>query len=453
MKQQRIRDPVHGLIVLSGESGLEQLIWSLINAPEFQRLRRIKQLGFSEMVYPGATHSRFSHSIGVFYTARELVGYLRKMLGTDFDEDRANVSVCAALLHDLGHGPFSHTFEGVEKARGNKKKHEKWTTEIISGETEVGKILGTSDPNLQKQVAELLEQDFPTDIYSSIVSSQFDADRIDYLRRDKLMTGTEHGGFDWAWLLNNLEIEKITIGGDDEKDPVEVDGLILSHKGLKAAEGYLLGRYHLYTEVYMHKTTRGAEKMLAALLMRISELIAAGKPDKTGLPETHPLRRYLSEGGSNLENYLGLDDGLIWGALPLTKQAQDKTIVEFSHRLRCRQLYKCLDVGALAQFYGGNSKGRFRKLLADAKNDNQFDPQDVLEDRATVSAYKFRDYESPDALTKVTIRLPDGSGRHEDVAQLSQVVKALGEEKIFRVYARNTEVEGKLEAIWKEAKG
>ena len=114
--ERRIRDPVHGLISFSCSDGLEALIWSLLNTKEFQRLRRIKQLGFSELVYPGATHTRFAHSVGVFHTARELVTLLSKMLGDAFVKERAEVAVCAALLHDVGHGPFSHTFEGVEKS-------------------------------------------------------------------------------------------------------------------------------------------------------------------------------------------------------------------------------------------------------------------------------------------------------------------------------------------------
>ena len=118
IKEQRIRDPVHDLVVFSRTDDFEQLIWRLLNAPEFQRLRRIRQLGFSEFVYPGATHTRFSHSIGVFHTARELVRFLKSTQGPGFSEERADTAVCAALLHDLGHGPFSHAFEGVEKARG-----------------------------------------------------------------------------------------------------------------------------------------------------------------------------------------------------------------------------------------------------------------------------------------------------------------------------------------------
>ena len=110
-RQQRIRDPVHGLIAFSASDDFEQLMWSLINACEFQRLRRIKQLGFSELVYPGATHTRFSHSVGVFHTSRQLVDLLKTTLGDTFSQERANVAMCSALLHDLGHGPFSHALK------------------------------------------------------------------------------------------------------------------------------------------------------------------------------------------------------------------------------------------------------------------------------------------------------------------------------------------------------
>ncbi len=422
-------------------------MWSLTETPAFQRLRRIKQLGFSEFVYPGATHTRFAHSVGVFHTARAIVGVLEEKLGADFSPGRANVAVCAALLHDIGHGPFSHTFEGVEKGRGAEKKHEAWTAQIVREDGPIGEIL---DKKVRDQVAGLLEQESPVDIYSSVVSSQFDADRLDYLRRDKLMTGSGQGSFDWAWMMNNLEIDKLTIGGDDEEDPVEVDGLILGSKGLKAAEEYLLGRFHLYTQVYMHKATRGAEKMLGALLLRLARMIAEGELDKTGLPAKHPLVLYFSDDGNTLENYLALDDTVVWGGLRLMSHSEDEKLSELSSRLLNRDLYKCLDVGARAASIGSDVTGKFRLALRAAVEDGQFEDIDVLQDRATVSPYKFRDYESPDAFMKVMIRKPDGSGRHDDVAVMSRVVDALREEKLFRVYGRTSEVMERLEKIWKE---
>lgn len=447
VRTQRIRDPIHDLIAFSGADCFEQLIWSLINTPEFQRLRRIKQLGFSELVYPGATHTRFSHSIGVFHIARLLVEILRNHLGKNYSKERAQTAICAALLHDLGHGPFSHTFESCEKVRGKPKKHETWTTEIILKDTNIAELLEKYDKKLQKNVAILIKEEFPSDVYSSIVASQFDADRLDYLRRDRLMTGTGQGGFDWAWLINNLEIESLIVCGEDDQ-MFEVDTFILGSKGLRASEAYLLGRFHLYTQVYLHKTTRSAEKMLGELLRNISQLISNGEGEKTALPEKHPLRLYYEEGGDTLKNYLALDDSSIWGSLTLLEHSKCNFVSELANRLLNRKLYKCFDVGAKSKLIGGDCINRFSKGL---KN-RSFGDIDVIEDQVPISAYEFSEYESSNALSKIMIRQQDGSRRHEDVSNISSVVKALEEEKIFRVYSRDSKTESELKKIWEEAK-
>jgi uncharacterized protein len=131
---KRLRDPVHGLIVFSETSPIDMLAWKLIDTPEFQRLRRIRQLGVSEFRFPGAVHTRFAHSIGVFHNARMLVKIIQREMirfEGDYEEPKSDVALIAALLHDLGHGPFSHTFEGVQESRLVKKHHEKWTADII----------------------------------------------------------------------------------------------------------------------------------------------------------------------------------------------------------------------------------------------------------------------------------------------------------------------------------
>src|SRR5690242_10639752 len=140
-KTRRIRDPIHGLIVFDEKNDTDLLAWRLIQTPEFQRLRRIKQLGVSELIFPSATHTRFAHSIGVYHNARKLMGVIRREVGdTEFDRDRARVILIAALLHDLGHGPFSHAFERARETlahgRGRKtiEKHEKFTARLILAE-------------------------------------------------------------------------------------------------------------------------------------------------------------------------------------------------------------------------------------------------------------------------------------------------------------------------------
>jgi uncharacterized protein len=175
-KTQRVRDPVHGLIVFESRGTpervrLDQTAWQLLNAPEFQRLRRIRQLGVSEFTFPGATHTRFAHSIGVFHTARSLVRLLRELLD-DFDLCKADTAVLAALLHDVGHGPFSHAFEKTQKKLGAEKHHENWTADIIRNPD--GAIRSTLEkfcPGTAEQIAVLLEADNPGDVYHAVVSS------------------------------------------------------------------------------------------------------------------------------------------------------------------------------------------------------------------------------------------------------------------------------------------
>ena len=215
-KPQRIRDPVHDLIEF-GTNNLDQMAWRALDSREFQRLRRIKQLGLSELVFPGATHTRFAHSVGVFHMARRLTALLKDRLEGRFDEQRAEIAQAAALVHDLGHGPFSHSFEDALKRLGIRKRHEEWTAEIVTGDTRVCEVLSRYSDGFQERVAELLASETPVDIYSAVVSSQFDADRLDYVRRDRLMTGAQHGGFDFPWLMANLEVDRIAIALDGEQ--------------------------------------------------------------------------------------------------------------------------------------------------------------------------------------------------------------------------------------------
>lgn len=162
-KPRRIRDPIHDLIEFTSDD-FDQMAWRALESREFQRLRRIKQLGFSELVFPGATHSRFAHSVGVFHTARRLSALIRKRLGNDFDPTRTRIATAAALVHDLGHGPFSHAFEDALKRLGVGKRHEDWTEAIINGDTEVSEVLSKyGEPGFQEAVAKLIASETPAD--------------------------------------------------------------------------------------------------------------------------------------------------------------------------------------------------------------------------------------------------------------------------------------------------
>ena len=187
MKLQRVRDPLYNLIEFR-EERVDDLLWQIIQTEAFQRLRRIKQLGFSEFVYPGATHTRFAHSLGVFHLARRLIEIIDVKLKKRGSPNNAekDAALCAALLHDLGHGPFSHAFEEVgKKFQLASVNHESITDKLIR-EGEIGAILDRYYKGFRNNVAAAIGEH--SDIYSSVVSGQFDADRLDYMQRDRMMT-------------------------------------------------------------------------------------------------------------------------------------------------------------------------------------------------------------------------------------------------------------------------
>lgn len=440
LKIRRVRDPIHDLITFDPRDDLDMLAWNLINAREFQRLRRVRQLGFSELVFPGATHTRFSHCLGAYFIARKLLGTISK--ATQFNKEKAFIAAIASLVHDLGHGPFSHVFENVQKDLGKHRRHEDWTRQIVEDDTEIHELLQRNDDSLAHAVGLLFSRKDPTDVYDSVVSSQFDADRLDYLQRDRYMTGTRTGGFDFSWLLDCLDIGRINIGQADEY--VEVDGLYINYKGLAAAEGYVLARFHLYSQVYLHKTTRAAERMLAALLVRVGELFKAGSGDASGLSPQHTLARFFQQDKSDLRTYLDLDDIAIWSGLIEMVEARDETTRTLAARLRDRKLYKCLDVGELAKRHGSDSVPHFKRRLQERTSDLGVS---VLKDEAWLTPYGVHEYEDPAAFQKVLIGRADGSGKTDDIAERSAIVESIKRQRIFRIYCCDSDSLRAMESL------
>jgi HD superfamily phosphohydrolase len=367
---KRLRDPVHGLIVFDDRDplGVDPLAWALIDTPEFQRLRRIRQLGVSEFTFPSAVHTRFAHSIGVSHTARTLVNVIRREMSRNdqpFEQPKAKVVLVAALLHDLGHGPFSHTFEEVQKSRGVKKRHEQWTADIIRNPAGgIRPLLENFEAGFTEKVAELLEKEDPEDIYHAVVSSSFDADRLDYLRRDRLMTGIGAGAIDFDWLIENVRVAEIELNTPDEGDAEapKAPTFCLEKKALPAAEQFLLARYTLHQQVYFHKATRCVERMIGKLLRAVAARAAKrGGWRSTALPAEHPLLRFFALDGETVENYLALDDALITGSLAALSRAEDPVISDIATRLRNRSLYKMLDLAEFGEDQG-TQRGKLRRI-------------------------------------------------------------------------------------------
>lgn len=354
MISQRIRDPIHDVITFDDKGLVDEVAWKLLQTRDMQRLRRVKQLGVSEFVFPGASHTRFAHSIGVFHIARQLVEIIRREIGRGglgmFDDTRAKTALCAAMLHDIGHGPFSHAFEVARKSLAGKErkidKHEAFTAFMIEDPAgEIGAVLTDAgiDPHA---VAELIRAETPQDMYHAVVSSSFDADRLDYLQRDRHMTGTGAGAIDIGWLMENVRVAEIDVAAPETDDEIMGSTFCLDIKARDAAEDFLLARYRLFTNVYLHKTTRGIEQLVAAFFRQISrEIHASGHVG--GLDDRHPLVLFFSSGGETLENYRELEDTVVWGAIHAVARLGSGALQDIACRLRDRVRPRCIDLQRL----------------------------------------------------------------------------------------------------------
>ncbi len=250
-KRDRVfRDPVHGLIHISPK---DEFLTELIDTPEFQRLHRVRQLGVGSMTFPGADHTRFCHSLGVLHIATRVLEVLKKRYADSPIErtigSHESTIKAAALLHDIGHGPFSHL---VERAFESGKDHEERTKAMISSqESEIFKTLDRNglDPDAVKQV---IDHQFPCLFLQDIVSSQLDADRMDYLARDSHFAGVSYGVFDLEWILNTFCIGSYAPDLSNSK----LWRLSLDRtRGLQAAEQLILARQHMSLQVYYHRST------------------------------------------------------------------------------------------------------------------------------------------------------------------------------------------------------
>ena len=439
---KRIRDPIHGLIRFEAESAVDQLAWRLLDAAEMQRLRAIKQLGFLHLVFPGATHTRFGHSIGVYHVARQLLGVIGRELGPgDFNQDRARVSALAALLHDIGHGPLSHVFEKSERSVGGPGNHEFWSRAIICGDTAVNQILEEAETGLAGQVADEICGEGPDDIYSSVVASHFDADRLDYLQRDRRMTGVASGSIDLTWLIDSLRVEQLAERWGGRR------GLVLASKGLRSAEEYLLARINLYRQVYLHKTSRGAELMFEAALVRLAELIADGSHALTGLMRPNPLFDHV-RGDRDLGSFLALDDEVLGGALAQMSDARDPHLAELTSRLRRRRIFKCFDAGERIPERGLEYSIRFRaRLRAEAPAWGLVEGLDLLSDEAEIDAISRSGPHGPGSQRPVLVK-PSPNGAPVEITTVSQLVAAIAPERVLRFYVPHEDHRAALRALW-----
>ncbi|MBM6386729.1 MULTISPECIES: HD domain-containing protein [Paenibacillus] len=315
-EEKVFKDPVHNYIHVQ-----DPIIWQLINTPEFQRLRRIRQLGTSYLTFHGAEHSRFSHSLGVYEITRKIISQFERSHYSDWPKEEKAVALCAALLHDLGHGPFSHSIE-----EAFDMNHEDWTCRIILGDTEVGAILRRYAPDFPEKVASVIQKTYEKPIVVNLVTSPLDADRMDYLLRDAYFTGVNYGTIDLDRILRMLR-------------PYH-GRIVVKESGMHAVEDYLMSRYQMYWQIYFHPVTRSSEIILRQIFKRAKELVKQGFQFRFML---EPLPQ-LFDGVLSVDEYLQLDEALIQTTFMQWRKENDSVLSELCERFMDRRLYKYVEV-------------------------------------------------------------------------------------------------------------
>jgi HD superfamily phosphohydrolase len=303
------RDAIHGYI------HVELLpIWNLINTKEMQRLRRIKQLGGTSMVFQSAEHSRFTHSLGVYEIVRQIISL--DQVKDHLDDYEKLCVMCAGLLHDVGHGPFSHSFESVLPC-----SHEEMSVRIILEDSEVHEVLEKVHEDLPKDVAAIIQKT-ARPLLVQLVSSQLDCDRMDYLLRDSYCCGVTYGNFDISRIERTMRIK-------DEH-------MVIKASGVQAIEDYILARYHMYWQIYYHPVCRSYEHLLQSILTRVKDLYQEGYGFKTSISLLVP----LLENRLSVHDYVALDEPVMMYYFRMFCEEEDPILKDLSERILKRRLFK-----------------------------------------------------------------------------------------------------------------
>ncbi len=314
MNEKVFRDPVHNYITVN-----HPVIYDLINSKEFQRLRRVKQVSTTVFTFHGAEHSRFSHCLGVYEIARRVTEIFDAKFPEIWDTNEDLLTMVAALLHDVGHGAYSHTFEKLFDT-----DHEAITQEIItSPDTEVNAILRQVSPDFPEKVASVINHTYHNKQVVQLISSQIDCDRMDYLLRDSYYSGANYGQFDLTRILRVIHPTK--------------DGIVFEYNGMHAVEDYIVSRFQMYMQVYFHPASRAMEVLLQNLLKRAKYLYHI---DSHFFEKTSPNLIPFLANQASLADYLSLDDGVMNTYFQAWISAEDDILADLASRFVNRKVFK-----------------------------------------------------------------------------------------------------------------
>ncbi|MGY2976251.1 HD domain-containing protein [Thermostichus sp. MS-CIW-37] len=423
-KSRTYHDPLHGAISLNGGDAVEALLIRLIDTPAFQRLRRIRQLDTAFFTFHGAEGSRFTHSVGVLQVTRRLFDKLAHRY-PELRPYRA-VTLASALLHDIGHAPFSHAGEEIFGCR-----HEVWTARILREDPQVRTLLAEFDSQLPAQMQQVLQKQFPLPLVGQLISSQLDCDRFDYLMRDSLLTGAQYGHLDLDRILTVLDY-----------DPETGSLSIPARKGLGAIEHYLVVRYFMYTQVYQHPKSLCARFILERLFRRAEALLQRGEIELDPILSAWCWASLAAQKGDPFELplplYLAADDVVFSYPMRLwAMSGKDPILADLSRRYLDRDLFKARNITQLSEEQRQTLVAAVQaKMVRDG-----LDPESYLGIRsAHVQGYSFYDQ---------GIQLKTERG-YEEIAHLSPLVRALVEtqSQVWLIFPRaySDIVEGALSA-------
>ena len=337
-----LKDPVHSYIHIHYE-----VIWNCLDSKEFQRLRRIRQLGGDFQVYPTAEHSRFSHSLGVYEIVRRMVTEV-KTLCAELTEYEKVCVMLAGLLHDVGHGPFSHAFEHV-----TNHSHEEYTAKIILGDTELNSILRAVSKKMPEDIVSIIQHTHENDILNQIVSGQLDADRMDYLLRDSYFTATSYGQFDLERILRTMRVRKTSEGRKV---------IVVKHTGIHSVEDYIMARYQMYWQVYYHPVARSYEAVFIQLFNRLKDIF---KDNKDYFEDMKVLIPFLEKAEVSEEEYFRLDENSLLYCCALIQDKDDVIAADLAQRLQNRKLFEYVD-------YNEENLAQIQNMLRENGYDEQY---------------------------------------------------------------------------------
>jgi HD superfamily phosphohydrolase len=397
-KKKIINDPIYGFIRIP-----DGIIYRIIEHPYFQRLRRIKQLGLTDYVYPGATHTRFHHALGSMHLIDVALNSLRSK-GIEISDEEYESALIAILLHDIGHGPFSHALEyslikGIE--------HEKISALVMQ--------LFNDEMNCKLELAmKIFDGSYHKKFLSQLVSSQLDVDRLDYLNRDSFFTGVSEGKIGFERILKMLNVV------DNE--------IVVEEKAIYSIENFLSSRRLMYWQVYLHKTTVSAETLLIKLIKRakklalMEELETRNNALKIFLLNNFSLKDFTSN-KEILKAFLSLDDSDIWGSIKIWQYHEDAVLSKLCRMLIERDLFKI-------KFYNKpiskDSRDRIIERIKDRFGLNKEDASYFIKDgKLSNAAYE---------LTNSKINVLMKNGNIVDIASAADLPNIKAMSKIVKKY-------------------